>query len=90
MASLKLETTSADRRMANIWNPRLVPQKTSIPIYVDGREDIVALMHKANEQRREIVKAFDEWYGADISATLISRVTNAVIDKVCLNGNRDH
>ena len=27
-------------------------------------------------------KAFDEWYGADISPTLISRVTNAVIDKV--------
>jgi putative transposase len=31
---------------------------------------------------REIVQAFDEWYGADISPTLISRVTNAVIDKV--------
>jgi transposase-like protein len=30
---------------------------------------------------REIVQAFDEWYGADISPTLISRVTNAVIDK---------
>ena len=31
---------------------------------------------------REIVQAFDECYGADISPTLISRVTNAVIDKV--------
>ena len=31
---------------------------------------------------REIVQAFDEWYGADISPTLMSRVTNAVIDKV--------
>jgi transposase-like protein len=31
---------------------------------------------------REIVKAFDEWYGADISPTLLSRVTNAVIDQV--------
>lgn len=31
---------------------------------------------------REIVQAFDELYGADISPTLISRVTNAVIDKV--------
>jgi transposase-like protein len=30
----------------------------------------------------EIVKAFDEWYGADISPTLISRVNNAVIDQV--------
>jgi putative transposase len=31
---------------------------------------------------REIVQAFDEWYAAVISPTLISRVTNAVIDKV--------
>jgi putative transposase len=31
---------------------------------------------------REIVQAFDEWYGAYISPTLISIVTNAVIDKV--------
>jgi transposase-like protein len=31
---------------------------------------------------REIVQAFDEWYGADISPTLISRVTNSVIYKV--------
>jgi putative transposase len=31
---------------------------------------------------REIVQAFDEWCVADISPTLISRVTNAVIDKV--------
>jgi putative transposase len=31
---------------------------------------------------REIVQAFGEWYGAYISPTLISRVTNAVIDKV--------
>jgi putative transposase len=31
---------------------------------------------------REIEQAFDEWYEADISPTLISRVTNAVIDKV--------
>ena len=31
---------------------------------------------------RDIVQAFDEWYGADISPTLISRVTNAVIEQV--------
>ena len=31
---------------------------------------------------REIVSTFKEMYGADVSATLISNVTNAVIDRV--------
>lgn len=31
---------------------------------------------------RDIVQTFDEMYGADISPTLISRVTNAVLDEV--------
>ena len=31
---------------------------------------------------REIVAAFDEWYGAEISPTLVLRVTNAVIEHV--------
>ena len=31
---------------------------------------------------RDIVNAFDEWYGAEISPTLVSRVTNAVIEQV--------
>ncbi len=31
---------------------------------------------------REIVEAFDEWYGAEISPTLVSRVANAVIDEI--------
>lgn len=31
---------------------------------------------------REIVVAFDEWYGTEISPTLVSRVTNALIEHV--------
>jgi len=31
---------------------------------------------------RDIVDSFDELYGAEVSPTLISRVTNAVIEKV--------
>jgi transposase-like protein len=31
---------------------------------------------------RDIVNAFDEWYGAEISPSLISRVTNAVMEEV--------
>jgi|TARA_B110000902_G_scaffold173971_2_gene197561 transposase-like protein len=27
-------------------------------------------------------EAFDEWYGAEISPTLVSRITNAVIEQV--------
>jgi len=72
---LKLETP---RDRDGTFEPKLV--KNINPIYVDGREDIVALC--TGMSTREIVKAFDEWYGADISPTLISRVTNAVIDKV--------
>jgi putative transposase len=30
----------------------------------------------------DIVQAFDEWYGAEISPTLVSRVTNAVLEQV--------
>ena len=31
---------------------------------------------------REIVSAFDEWYGAEISPTLVTRVTNTVIEQL--------
>jgi transposase-like protein len=31
---------------------------------------------------RDIVNAFDEWYGAEISPTLVSRVTSAVMEQV--------
>lgn len=31
---------------------------------------------------RDIVNAFEEWYGAEISPTLVSRVTNTVIEQV--------
>jgi transposase-like protein len=31
---------------------------------------------------RDIVQVFDERYGADISPTVVSRVTNAVLEQV--------
>jgi len=31
---------------------------------------------------RQIVEAFEEMYGAEVSATLVSKVTNAVIDQM--------
>ena len=39
-------------------------------------------LHGQGMSTREMVQAFDEWYEANISPMLISRVTNAVIDKV--------
>ncbi|GGP48194.1 hypothetical protein GCM10009347_14280 [Shewanella algicola] len=31
---------------------------------------------------RDIVQVFDEWYGAEISPTLVSRVTKAALEQV--------
>ena len=45
-------------------------------------DDKILWLYSQGMSTRDIVQAFDEWYGADISPTLISRVTNAVIEQV--------
>jgi transposase-like protein len=45
-------------------------------------DDKILWLYAQGMSTREIVQAFDEWYGAEISPTLVSRVTNAVIDEV--------
>ena len=45
-------------------------------------DDKILWLYAQGMSTRDIVQAFDEWYGADISPTLISRVTNAVIEQV--------
>ena len=45
-------------------------------------DDKILYLYAKGMTTREIVDAFDEWYGAEISPTLISRVTNAVIEQV--------
>tara|TARA_B110001450_G_C17615335_1_gene479043 strand:+ start:40 stop:1248 length:1209 start_codon:yes stop_codon:yes gene_type:complete len=45
-------------------------------------DDKILFLYAQGMSTREIVKTFKEMYDADISATLISRVTNAVIDQV--------
>lgn len=66
------------------FEPKLVKKHQSRFTSMDEK---ILWLYAQGMSTREIVQAFDEWYGADISPTLISRVTNAVIDQG-LNGNR--
>jgi transposase-like protein len=61
------------------FEPKLVKKHQSRFTSMDEK---ILWLYAQGMSTREIVQAFDEWYGADISPTLISRVTNAVIDKV--------
>jgi transposase-like protein len=45
-------------------------------------DDKVIFLYAQGMSTREIVITFKEMYGADVSASLISQVTNAVIDRV--------
>jgi putative transposase len=45
-------------------------------------DDRILFLYAHGMTTREIVKTFKEMYYADISSTLISKVTNAVIEQV--------
>jgi transposase-like protein len=45
-------------------------------------DDKILSLYAKGMTTREITDAFDEWYGAEISPTLISRVTQAVVEQV--------
>lgn len=45
-------------------------------------DDKILFLYAQGLSTREIVTAFEELYGADISASLVSKVTDAVIEKV--------
>lgn len=45
-------------------------------------DDKILYLYAKGMTTREIVDAFDEWYGADISPALVSKVTNAVLEQV--------
>lgn len=44
-------------------------------------DDKILWLYAQGMSTRDIVNAFDEWYGADISPTLVSRVTSAVMEQ---------
>jgi putative transposase len=45
-------------------------------------DDKILWLYAQGMSTGDIVQAFDEWYGAEISPTLVSRVTNAVLEQV--------
>lgn len=49
---------------------------------ITGMDDQILSLYAKGMSTRDIVDAFQEMYGADISAGLVSQVTNAVIDKI--------
>ena len=55
---------------------------------ITGMDDQILSLYAKGMSTRDIVDTFQEMYGADISAGLVSQVTNAVIDKVIEWQNR--
>jgi putative transposase len=53
-----------------------------------GMDDQILSLYAKGMSTRDIVDAFQEMYGADISAGLVSQVTNTVLDKVIEWQNR--
>ena len=67
------------RDRAGSFNPRLVKKHQR---RFTAMDDKIIFLYAQGMSTREIVITFKEMYGADVSASLISKVTNAVIDQV--------
>ena len=67
------------RDRAGSFNPRLVKKHQR---RFTAMDDKIIFLYAQGMSTREIVITFKEMYGADVSASLISKVTNAVIDRV--------
>ncbi|CAM4323567.1 IS256 family transposase [Vibrio neonatus] len=61
------------------FEPKLVKKHQS---RFTSMDDKILWLYAQGMSTRDIVNAFDEWYGADISPSLVSRVTNAVIEEI--------
>lgn len=67
------------RDRAGSFEPQLVKKHQR---RFTSMDDKILFLYAHGMSTREIVTTFKEMYGADISPTLISKVTNAVIDQV--------
>ncbi|WP_019531535.1 IS256 family transposase [Dasania marina] len=67
------------RDRAGSFEPKLVKKHQR---RFTSMDDKILFLYAQGMSTREIVTTFKEMYGADISPTLISKVTNAVIDQV--------
>ena len=61
------------------FEPQLVKKHQS---RFTSMDDKILWLYAQGMSTRDIVSAFHEWYGADISPTLVSRVTSAVMEQV--------
>ncbi len=67
------------------FEPQLVKKGQS---RITGMDDQILSLYAKGMSTRDIVAAFQEMYGAEISAGLVSQVTNSVIEKVVEWQNR--
>ena len=67
------------RDRAGSFNPLLVKKHQR---RFTAMDDKIIFLYAQGMSTREIAVTFKEMYGADVSASLISKVTNAVIDQV--------
>ena len=75
--------TPRDRN--GVFEPQLVKKGQS---RITGMDDQILCLYAKGMSTRDIVASFQEMYGADISAGLVSQVTNRVIEKVIEWQNR--
>lgn len=69
--------TPRDRN--NSFEPQLIKKRQT---RITGMDDQILSLYAKGMSTRDIVSAFQEMYGADISAGLVSQVTNAVMEQV--------
>lgn len=75
--------TPRDRN--STFEPQLIKKGQS---RVTGMDEQILSLYAKGMSTRDIVATFEEMYGADISAGLVSQVTNSVIEKVIEWQNR--
>ena len=61
------------------FEPQLIKKSQT---RITGMDDQILSLYAKGMSTRDIVAAFDEMYGAEISAGLVSQVTNAVMEQV--------
>ena len=67
------------------FEPQLIKKNQT---RITGMDDQILSLYAKGMSTRDIVAAFDEMYGAEISAGLVSQVTNAVMEQVVEWQNR--
>ncbi|MDW3045277.1 IS256 family transposase [Vibrio sp. Vb1554] len=61
------------------FDPKLVKKHQT---RFTSMDDKILWLYAQGMSTRDIVNAFDEWYGAEVSPSLVSRVTNAVMEEI--------